>query len=378
MTDTDIPRGAPIGSPRPLLRMKRRPMVIGAIVLLVLAGGGAGLHWWTVGRFQVSTDNAYVRADIVTVNPRIAGYITTVRVRDNQHVAEGEILATLDDRDYRSRLLQAEGAVAVATAQVRAQQAAIANLDAQSTRQQSVIAAAAADLRAHQADLRQAAQAYRRERLLADQQASDAKHLEAADASAQRTAANADAARAAVAASTAYTRVLVTERERASAALDQAQGALVQAQAGLALATLDLEHTVIRAPQAGTVGQRSLRMGDYVGAGAPLMAIVPDQIYIVANYKEVQLERVEPGQPVEIEVDALGGRALKGRVESFAPASGAQFALLPPDNATGNFTKIVQRMSVRITVDAGQAKLSFLRPGMSVVAAIDTRTDRAP
>jgi len=160
--------------------------------------------------------------------------------------------------------------------------------------------------------------------------------------------------------------------------LDEARGALLQAEAGLALANLDLEHTVIRAPMGGTIGQRAARVGAYVGPGSPLMAIVPSEVYVVANYKEVQLQGVAPGQRVEVEVDALGGGVPKGRVESFAPASGAQFALLPPDNATGNFTKIVQRIPVRIAVDADQPRLSSLRPGMSVVASINTRPGSNP
>ncbi len=357
--------------------MMRRPLVLATLLLLALAALAAGIHWWTAGRFMVGTDNAYVRADIATISPRVAGYIASVQVGDNQRVARGDILARLDDRHYRNHVAQAEGAVAVARAKVMAQQAAIANLDAQRQRQRNVIAAASADVRARQADLRQATLEYRREQKLAHQQASDARHLEAADASATRSAAAVEAMRATGAASVDYAAVLATERQRATAALEEAQGALLQAQASLALARLELEHTVVRAPIAGTVGQRSVRVGEYVGAGAPLMAVVPHQVYIVANYKEVQLEGVAPGQRVQIEVDALGGQALAGHVESFAPASGAQFALLPPDNATGNFTKIVQRIPVRIAVDAGQRRLASLRPGMSVVAEIDTRPARA-
>lgn len=383
MTDTKISReissgiasGAASDAPGTARRMTRKPVLIGATALLLMAAGAIGIHWWTVSRFLVSTDDAYIRADIATISPRIAGYIDKVEVRDNQRVAAGDVLARIDDGDYRARVAKADGVVVAAKANVAAQQAAIANLDAQTRQQQSLIMAAAADVQAHQADLRQANLEYRREQVLNDQQVTDAKHLEAADASAKRAMAAVDAARATAAASKARSAVLVTERQQASAALDQAQGALMQATANLALANLDLEHTVIRAPTAGLVGQRSVRVGEYVSAGTPLMALVPDQIYVVANYKEVQLEGVAPGQPVEIEIDALGGRTLQGRVDSFAPASGAQFAILPPDNATGNFTKIVQRMPVRISVDAVQAQAADLRPGMSVVTAVDTRRE---
>ncbi|MET0889588.1 MAG: HlyD family secretion protein [Stenotrophomonas maltophilia] len=378
MTNTTPSRSAHADASGSLIRKTRRPAVIGAIALCLLAAGGAGIRWWTAGRFMVSTDNAYVRADIATISPRVTGYIVNVGVRDNQRVAKGDVLATLDDRDYRMRVARAEGAVAAAKAALDAQYAAIANLDAQGERQRSVIAATTADVQARQADHRQATLEYRRERALEHQQASDARHLEAADASATRTEAAVQAARATAEASRAYAKVLATERQRSAAALDEARGALLQAEAGLALANLDLEHTVIRAPMGGTIGQRAARVGAYVGPGSPLMAIVPNEVYVIANYKEVQLEGVTPGQRVEVEVDALGGRVLKGRVESFAPASGAQFALLPPDNATGNFTKIVQRIPVRIAVDADQPTLSSLRPGMSVVASINTRPESNP
>lgn len=378
MTNTTPSRSAHADASGSLIRKTRRPAVIGAIALCLLAAGGAGIRWWTAGRFVVSTDNAYVRADIATISPRVTGYIVNVGVRDNQRVAKGDVLATLDDRDYRMRVARAEGAVAAAKAALDAQYAAIANLDAQGERQRSVIAATTADVQARQADHRQATLEYRRERALEHQQASDARHLEAADASATRTEAAVQAARATAEASRAYARVLTTERQRSSAALEEARGALLQAEASLALANLDLEHTVIRAPMGGTIGQRAARVGAYVGPGSPLMAIVPNEVYVIANYKEVQLEGVARGQRVEVEVDALGGGVLKGRVESFAPASGAQFALLPPDNATGNFTKIVQRIPVRIAVDADQPTLSSLRPGMSVVASINTRPESNP
>lgn len=378
MTNTTPSRSAHADASGSLLRKARRPAAIGAIALCLLAAGGAGIRWWTAGRFMVSTDNAYVRADIATISPRVTGYIVNVGVRDNQRVAKGDVLATLDDRDYRMRVARAEGAVAAAKAALDAQYAAIANLDAQGERQRSVIAATTADVQARQADHRQATLEYRRERALEHQQASDARHLEAADASATRTEAAVQAARATAEASRAYAKVLATERQRSAAALDEARGALLQAEAGLALANLELEHTVIRAPMGGTIGQRAARVGAYVGPGSPLMAIVPNEVYVIANYKEVQLEGVTPGQRVEVEVDALDGGVLKGRVESFAPASGAQFALLPPDNATGNFTKIVQRIPVRIAVDADQPTLSSLRPGMSVVAAINTRPESNP
>ncbi|WP_229262041.1 HlyD family secretion protein [Duganella guangzhouensis] len=359
-------------------KISRKTALLGVGALALLAAGAAGLHWWQLGRFLISTDDAYVRADIATISPRVAGYISRVAVRDNQAVAAGEVLAQIDDAIYRARLAQADGALTAAKARVLAQQAAIANLRAQAGQQHSLIAAATAETQARQADLRQAELAYQRQQLLTRQQVTDAQHLEAAEASASRGAAALEAARANGAASKARLAVLATQGQQAEAALHEAEGAQQQAEATRALAQLDLDHTVIRAPVAGLVGQRSLRVGAYVAAGTPLMALVPQQIYVVANYKEVQLDGVAAGQQVEIEVDALGGRALKGHVDSLAPASGAQFAVLPPDNASGNFTKIVQRIPVRISLDAGQPLLAELRPGMSVVTAVDLRRASKP
>lgn len=158
----------------------------------------------------------------------------------------------------------------------------------------------------------------------------------------------------------------------------KAEGVVQQARAALAAARLDLERTVIRAPVAGQVGQRVLRVGQYADVGMPLLALVPAAAYVVANYKEIHTDRIRPGQGVTVVVDALGGATLKGRVDSFAPASGAQFAVLPPDNATGNFTKIVQRIPLRIRFDSGQARLGDLRPGMSVETTVDTRAATRP
>jgi membrane fusion protein (multidrug efflux system) len=332
-----------------------------------------GVHWWIVGRFMIGTDNAYVRADTVAIAPRVAGYIAMVAVADNQRVEAGDILARIDDRDYLAKVAQAEGAVASARADVAAQEARIANLGAQAERQRSLIAGNAATVAANEADARRAGLDYRRQTILVRQQVASAQHLETAEADASKTTANLAAANAALSAQRDYLPVLETERQVAVADLDKARGVQAQAEAALALARIDLDDTVLRAPTAGTVGQRSLRVGQYAEVGTPLMAVVPDGAYVVANYKETQIGSIRPGQPVAISVDAFGGAALTGHVDSFAPASGAQFALLPPDNATGNFTKIVQRMPLRIQVDREQKRAAELRSGMSVVTTIDTR-----
>jgi membrane fusion protein (multidrug efflux system) len=332
-----------------------------------------GLHWWAIGRYMIGTDNAYVRADMVTIAPRVPGYIAEVAVADNQRVEAGDVLARIDDRDYLAKVAQAAGALASARAEVAAQEARIANLDAQAEQQRSLIAENAAGVTASEADAHRAGLDYRRQTILIGQQVTSVQSLERAEADTNKATANLAAARAALAAQRDRLPVLATDRQVAVADLDKAHGAEAQAQAALTLARLDLDYTVLRAPMAGTVGQRSLRVGQYAEVGTPLLAVVPNGAYIVANYKETQIDPVRPGQPVEIAVDAFGGAILTGYVDSFAPASGAEFALLPPENATGNFTKIVQRMPLRIRVDPGQARASELRSGMSVVTTIDTR-----
>ena len=346
-------------------------MICGGAVLL-LAGGAYTLHWWTVGRFHVATDNAYVRADVVTIAPRIGGEVVAIEVTDDQWVHAGAVLARIDDRDYRAKVEQAEGLLETARAEVTAQQARIANLDARSARQRGTIAQAAASLSAHEADALLAQREYRREILLASQELTSDQIRQSAETNARRSGAQRDGSRAGLAVARAELPVLATERSTATADLDKARGALRQAQATLAAALLDLSHTVIRAPASGRIGQRSVRVGHYVEAGMPLMAIVPAETYVIANYKETQTRRIRAGQNVRISVDAFGGTVLHGHVESLAPASGAEFALLPPDNATGNFTKIVQRMPLRIRIDPGQREAADLRPGMSVETSIDT------
>lgn len=350
----------------------RRHLMICGGALLLLAGGAYAVHWWTTGRFRVATDNAYVRADVVTIAPRIGGDVVAVAVADDQWVRAGAVLARIDDRDYRAKVEQAEGLLESARAEVAAQQARIANLDARTARQRGTIAQAAASLSARQADAALAQREYRRQLLLASQQVTSDQIRQSAEAAARRTGAERDGSREGLAVARAELPVLATERAAALADLDKARGALRRAQASLDAARLDLSRTVIRAPVSGRIGQRSVRVGHYVEAGTPLMAIVPAETYVIANYKETQTRRVRTGQSVRISVDALGGAMLRGHVESLAPASGAQFALLPPDNATGNFTKIVQRIPLRIRIDPGQREAADLRPGMSVETSIDT------
>lgn len=368
---TDTPAPASTAAPARALT-RRRVLIYATSVLAGLLLVTWCVHWWRNGRFQIETDDAYLRADIVTVAPRISGYLAEVRVQDNQALKAGDLLASIEDPDYQAHVDQAQAAVDEALAETRAQLARIANLAARQRQQQSLIAEVEGRARAAEAESRQANQEDRRQRHLAAQDVSSAQQLERAQADTRKADAALASARAALAARRAQVAIIDTEQQFAQARHDKAQAAVAQARARLALAKIDLQHTQIRSPIDGTAGQRSLRIGQYVEAGAPLLAVVPEAAYVVANYKETQVDAMRPGQPAHIEVDALGGLELQGRVDSFAPASGAQFALLPPDNATGNFTKIVQRMPVRIRLEPGQPRAAELRPGMSVIVSVDT------
>jgi membrane fusion protein (multidrug efflux system) len=336
-----------------------------AIIAATAAIGDLGWSYWTVGRFQISTDDAYIQADSTIIAPKISGYIDDVQVTDNQPVRAGQVLARIDDSDYRTALAQAKADVASAGATVR-------NIDAQITEQQSVVAQAKAGIVADEAQLAFAQEEFERYAYL--QKAGVGSVQQAQQRSAELRERSADIARdrAALAAAQQQTAVLSTARAKAEADAARLQAAAQQAE-------LNLGYATITAPIDGTVGARSVRVGQYVQAGTQLMAIVPlQQVYVVANYEETQLTDVRPGQPVAIKVDTFPGMTVSGHVESLAPASGLEFALLPPDNATGNFTKIVQRIPVKIAINADDPLAGSLRPGMSVEPTIDTRTEAAP
>jgi membrane fusion protein, multidrug efflux system len=334
-----------------------------ALGVALLAGLGLtadyGYSYWTVGRFQQSTDNAYVQADFTTVAPKVSGYISDVAVQDNETVKAGQLLARIDDRDFRVALDQARADVETANASLH-------NLDAQIAQQRSVIDQERADIAAAEASLTFAtADNVRYDNLMKTGYGTIQRAQQAETALRERTASLARS-RAGLLIAERKIDVLTSERAKAVAQRDRTWASEHQAD-------LNLSYTTIAAPVDGTIGARALRVGQYVTAGTPLMAVVPLQaVYIVANYKETQLTDVRPGQPVEIEVDSFPGKTLKGHVDSLSPASGLEFALLPPDNATGNFTKIVQRVPVRIAID-DQQLAGLLRPGMSVESTVDTK-----
>lgn len=338
----------------------RRRLMLG-LVLIGAAGAaiGFGYRYWTVGRFLESTDDAYVKADASTIAPKISGYIAEVVVQDNEQVKAGQLLACIDDQDFRTAVDRARADLAVA-------EAAIRNLDAQISRQHSVVAQKQAAIAATEVSLDLARDDDSRYRSLVKIGAVAVQSAQTINTTLQRTQAMLRRDRAAIVAEQREIDVLTTARAQAEAG--RARNA-----ANLRQAELNLSYTRLVAPVAGTVGTRTVRVGQFVNAGTLLMAIVPlDAVYVVANFKETQLTDVRDGQPARITVDAFPGVQLDGHVNSLAPASGQEFSLLPPDNATGNFTKIVQRVPVKITFHADTLE-GRLRPGMSVEATIDTK-----
>ncbi|HTP83479.1 MAG TPA: HlyD family secretion protein [Alphaproteobacteria bacterium] len=336
---------------------------LGAALLAGLLGSVAyGHHYWTVGRFLESTDDAYLKADYTTVAPKVSGYIAEVLVADNEPVKAGQVLARIDDRDFQTALAQAKADVATAEAEIR-------NLAAQIELQNSLVAQAEASLAgSHAAAQFAKTDAQRFHTLRRQGFASVEKDDQAATLVSQTTAA-VQHDEAALAAARQQIDVLRTQQAKAGTLL--AHNRAVEAQA-----ELNLGYTTITAPIDGTVGSRTLRAGQYVQAGTALMAVVPlKAVYVVANFKETQLTRVRSGEPADLEIDTFPGATIKGRVDSLSPASGLEFALLPPDNATGNFTKIVQRIPVKIVISANDPLIGRLRPGMSVVATIDTKAE---
>ena len=350
----------PQALPRPARRWMRKALLVGVGALAFAGAGHFGWQYWTVGQFEVSTDDAYVQADNTTIAPKVSGYVAAVLVGDNEPVKAGQTLARIDDRDFRVALLQAKADVAAA-------RAAIATKEASLEAQQSVVEGARAAIGVDEANLTFSGQDDKRYASLA---ASGYGSVQNAQQAASRfAAANAAVARDKASLETAIRQVGVMKAELAEAQATLAHDEAVQSQA-----ELNLTYTTIVSPVDGVVAARTLRLGQYVQAGTQLMAVVPvSTAYIIANYKETQLADVRPGQKVEVDVDTFPGHPFRGRVDSIAPASGQEFALLPPDNATGNFTKVVQRIPVKIVLDPGSRLADALRPGMSVTPTIDTK-----
>jgi membrane fusion protein (multidrug efflux system) len=345
------------------LRLSRQAIKRTALALaLALGVAGAadfGYGYFTTGRYLESTDDAYVKADSTIISPKVSGYIAEVLVGDNQPVKAGQLLARIDDRDFRTALNQAH-------ADVEGSEAAVRNLDAQIALQQPVIEQGTADIAAAEANLKFAQEERSRYDDLMKSGSGTIQRAQQTDAALREKIAQLQHGKSGLLAAQRKVDVLTTDRAKAVAQLDRARA--VEAQAALSLS-----YTKISAPVDGTVGARSLRVGQFVQAGTQLMAVVPlDAVYVVANFKETQLTYVRNGQPVEIRIDSFHGTKLRGHVDSLSPASGLEFALLPPDNATGNFTKIVQRVPVKIVLD-DHSLSGLLRPGMSAEPTVDTK-----
>jgi membrane fusion protein (multidrug efflux system) len=351
--------------PRRQGQRKRRRLIIAVVIgaLLLIAAIGFGWYWYTTWRWLESTDDAYTQADNTVISPQISGYVAELLVTDNQAVKAGEVLARIDRRPYQAPLDQAQADVASAEANIR-------NLDAQIALQQSTIDQARADVASAEANLAFSRQENERYQYLAKTIAGTVQRAQQAAADLRDKTAALQRNQANLAAAEKQITVLQTQRGVAEASLQHNRAVLEQAQ-------LNLGYTVITSPIDGAVGDRSVRVGQYVQPGTQLMTIVPMRrgVYVVANFKETQIERMFRGESVDLTVDTFPGVDLHGTVDSLAPGSGAQFALLPPENATGNFTKIVQRVPVKILIDsANNPVLDQLRPGLSVVATVDTRT----
>jgi membrane fusion protein, multidrug efflux system len=352
------PADKPADHPQPVshdVRPPRRSLVIAAILIGVAA---VGLYFYLPGLWQVSTDDAYVNAHVVSIVPKVAAYVAKLHVDDNSKVTRDALLLELDPRDF-------EVAVDIAKADLRIAQANTANIEAQIHEQQAVVVESQSAVDGDQATLDFAQQQLDRYKSLATSGSGTVERLQQAESDVGQHRATVQHDLAARDAARAHQAVLETQLVQARAATERQQAALAQAQ-------LNLSYTSIRSPDAGSVANKAVEAGNYVQPGQVLLSVVPDALYISANFKETQLTDVRPGQHVAIRIDAFPGLRLQGTVDSIQRGTGAQFALLPPENATGNFVKVVQRVPVKINFDNPGEALRWISPGMSVEAKIYT------
>jgi len=348
--------------PPKTIKPSRRSVIL--MMLVALAGVLAILYAWQLWPFSdrvAVTENAYVRGQITVLAPQVNGYVTEVLVQDFEQVARGQPLVRIDDRQYRQLVEQRR-------AELAAQRFGLENLEQTLASNRATLESRRAELSAAEAERQRALADEKRVNELAERGSVSIRERDQIRASARAATANVKQARAAIAIA-----------EQTLKASDVSRGGL-QAQVEIAEATLkrawiDLDNTVIEAPRDGQVSEVTVRQGQYVSAGSQLLYLVPEQLWVIANYKETQTFAMRPGQPVTIEIDALDGARLTGRVQRLAPATGSEFSVLRPDNATGNFTKVVQRIPVRISIDPDQPLSQRLRPGLSVVTHVDTSSD---
>jgi len=357
----EVAQTSPVPPPR-----RRRRWLLRILPVVLLAAAVLGGNWyWQTGRFLAETDDAYVQGDISVLTPRIEADVTEIAVADNQRVRAGQVLLRLDDRDARLQVRQDEAALEEAEAAIRTARQTLGQLQAQ-------IGAAEAQIEQARAEQARAEAEARRTQSLAGSGYSSRQAAETAVADQRKAVAAVRAAEAELAVRQQAVPVQEAQLAQAEARRDQAAAALEQAR-------IALTYAEIRAPFDGIAGNRAAQLGQRVRPGQQLIAVapLPQALFVVANFKETQLAGMRPGQPVEITVDAIPGHVLHGHVDSFAPGTGSQFSLLPPENATGNFTKVVQRVPVKLVLEPGQdaEAIAWLRPGLSVVAEVDTRAD---
>ncbi len=366
--------------PAPAKRAGLRRFIVPVLILAALGyGAKTAYDWFVEGRFLVSTDDAYVGANTSIIAAKAMGHLTAVPVVDNQVVHKGDLLVSIDDGDYqnavdsaRARIGTQDATIARFARQIDAQGAVIAQAEAQ-------VASAAAQVKSAEADVERAALEYDRSYKLAKTNFGSQQRLEQATADRDRTVAAVAAARATQASAAAALEGAKANLDVLKAQKDEAQRQRAELVTALEMAERNLSFTRVLAPFDGVVGNKAAQVGNFVQPGTRLMALVPvNDSYVDANFKETQLADIRPGQKVDVAIDALDGRVVDGVVSSISPASGAQFSLLPPDNATGNFTKVVQRVAVRITFPEEVLKAALLRPGLSVVATVHTRDPDAP
>jgi membrane fusion protein (multidrug efflux system) len=368
-TPTAEARGAPqlpaaeaMPAAKPEEKKKRRSLVLPIVALAILAGGGwYGYEWWTNGRFMVSTDDAYIEGDIATISPKVTGYVAKVNAVANQQVKAGDVLATLDNGDYQNAVDQAE-------AQIATEKLSLSRIDAQIEGAKAALAQAQASKVALEAAVRGAAITQKRQADLQAKSVGTTAELDNANIALDQAKANLIGGDANIKSAEANIAILEAQRK-------EAEGSVRTLELQRDKAARDLSFTVLKAPYDGVIGNRSVQEGDLVSPGQRLMALVPvRQLYIDANFKETQIQHLVPGSKVNVHVDAYGNHPIVGTVESISPASGSVFSLLPPENATGNFTKIIQRVPVRIALPQDALDSGRLRAGLSVVVDVDTRT----
>ncbi|KJH83561.1 HlyD family secretion protein [Stutzerimonas stutzeri] len=345
--------------PPKTIKPSRRSVIL--MLLVALIGVLAILYAWQLWPFsgQVAvTENAYVRGQITVLAPQVNGYVTEVLVQDFEQVAQGQPLVRIDDRQYRQTVEQRR-------AELAARRFELENLEQTLASNQATLASRRAELSAAEAERLRALADEKRVNELAKRGSVSIRERDQIRAGARAAAAKVQQAQAAIAIAEQTLKASEVSRGGLQAQVEIAEATLKRAQ-------IDLDNTEIQAPRDGQVSEITVRQGQYVTAGSQLLYLVPEQLWVIANYKETQTFAMRPGQPVKIEVDALDGAHLNGRVQRLAPATGSEFSILRPDNATGNFTKVVQRLPVRISIDPDQPLAQRLRPGLSVITHVDT------